>query len=256
MARYAIYTSMTGGYDDLPQYLVVDKRFDYICFTNDYPDGSKVGIWSIKSIPVKIKDNIRLSRYAKLMPHKVLSEYDYSLWLDSNISIVGSELYEILLGRIQEGKDWYGVKHPIRNCIYEDAKEIVHWGNASYCSIARQVRFLHKENYPHQLGLFENNAILRKHNSENVVKIDEAWWKMYNKFSKRDQMSLFYLFWKYKFIPSLLFSEKMSTRNAPFIEWYFHPAPNKFLPKINKICKKKFRRYFNIILDTIFPLKY
>ncbi len=96
MKKAVIYTSLTGGYDNLPQYEVLDDYFDYICFTNDYPEGSRVGQWKIRSIPVQLADNTRLSRYVKLMPHAVFPDYEYSVWLDANLAITDSSIYDIL----------------------------------------------------------------------------------------------------------------------------------------------------------------
>lgn len=112
MNKIVIYTSLTGGYDNLPQYEVVDPNFDYICFTNDYPAESKVGQWEIRPIPVDLKDNQRLSRYSKLMPHTVLENYEWSVWLDANLVIVNQKFYTNIFDKIKEGGLWYGIKHP------------------------------------------------------------------------------------------------------------------------------------------------
>ena len=37
--KYAIYTAMVGGYDEIMQSKVVDDRFDYILFSNDMGNG-------------------------------------------------------------------------------------------------------------------------------------------------------------------------------------------------------------------------
>lgn len=75
-----IYTSLTGGVDNLPVYDVLDSRFDYVCFSDDYPAGSRVGQWEIRPIPVwRRKNNVLRSRFAKLQPHRLLGDYEWSV---------------------------------------------------------------------------------------------------------------------------------------------------------------------------------
>ena len=91
--KRVIYTCITGGYDKLREPEAVDGDFDYICFT-DAAVSSEEGVWQIRPIPYSCEDPTRLSRYVKLLPHKVLGEYDESLWIDANIAIRGGGIYD------------------------------------------------------------------------------------------------------------------------------------------------------------------
>lgn len=247
--KFVIYTSLTGGYDKLPYYGHIDDRFDYICFSNDYPDGSKVGIWTIRRIPIdNLSDNTRLSRYAKLLPHEVLKDYEYSLWLDSNISIEKPEFYEIVVNKIQEGNLWYGIQHPLRDCIYDDAEACVRAGVAKFREIHKQMNFLRKEGFPKHYGLFENNVILRKHNDSSITSMDTEWWHTFLRFSKRDQMSLFYIFWKHNFKPDLLLKEQETTRNVMYLTYKSHHKNirSRIFQKIRIYKATVCLHYFNI----------
>lgn len=225
MNNKVIYTSLTAGYDKLPQYEVVDPEFDYICFTNDYPNESKQGIWTIRSIPLEIDNNIILSRFVKLLPHHVLNKYEYSLWVDSNLIITDSRIYEIVNSKILDGGKWYGIKHPNRDCIYDEANVCFQEGRVGFWEAKRQMDIYRKDNYPTHYGLFENNFILRKHNDEIVKKIDEKWWVLFQKYTKRDQLSLFYIFWKSSFIPNAIFENGVNTRNVEGITHRAHLNP-------------------------------
>ena len=244
--KYVIYTSLTGGYDELPQYEALDDRFDYICFSNDYPEGSKVGQWTICQIPLKDGNNIELSRYAKLLPHRVLQQYEVSIWLDSNLIIRDTFLYEQLIKKIGEGYKWYGIKHPILDCIYDDARKCLLTAKARYKDVKPQIYFLKTEGYPHHFGLFENNFIVRRHNDHIIKKIDENWWQLFSTYSKRDQLSLFYLFWKHGFSPKLIFPNGESTHNSRFLKF----IPHKQL-SIKKKIKNKLIEYQNRLMLKI-----
>lgn len=243
--RYVIYTSLTGKYDNLPFYDVLDQEFDYICFSNDFPDESIQGIWTIKNIPPISKDNVVLSRYSKILPHRILESFDYSLWMDSNLIVKKSKFYEYVKQRIKEDGLWYGIMHPERDCIYEEAIECIKKNKVGFFEIQKQINFYKNEGFPSNYGLFENNIMLRQHNAPAVQSINEKWWDLFKKYSHRDQLSLFYVFWLTKFKPMLLFDEKTHSQNTDMV---FHVEHNNTLVKsINKrlrlILFKLFERY-------------
>ncbi len=246
MNKYVIYTSLTGGYDELPQYEVLDDRFDYICFSNDYPDSSKKGQWEIRKIPINFNNKATLSRFAKLQPHIVLPDYEYSIWIDSNITVLDRTFYDMLFDKIAEGGKWYGIKHPLRDCIYDEIKACLNIGLISYPAAKRVVKKLNDENFPTHIGLFENNLILRRHNNELVKKINEEWWSIFLTGSKRDQLSLFYIFWKEKFCPQILM--KNNTRDDKALKYLNHISNKK-----NSI-QRHLRRMLNSFIERIFPL--
>lgn len=83
MNKKCVYTAVTGGYDKLMQPKVIDKTYDFICFSNDIHE-STVGVWQIKPIPFYHKDNKRVAMFAKFHPHTLLLDYDYAIWIDAN----------------------------------------------------------------------------------------------------------------------------------------------------------------------------
>lgn len=226
--KKVIYTCLVGGYDELKQPLVVDSSFDYICFSNDIKD-NKIGIWEIRPIPYENKDMARLSRYVKLLPHMVLKEYDWSLWLDANVQITGREIYDILNVKINTGNLICQVPHliPPVDCVYDEIKRAYLCGRCGIVKALKQYFALKKSCFPKHFGLFENNIILRKHNDPLVIKISEDWWKEFSKYTKRDQFNLMYVYWKNDYYPSLLFGEKWSTRNVVFLQWRNHIVDQK-----------------------------
>lgn len=97
MNKKVVYTSIIGGYDTLIQPPAIDESFDYICFVKKGQRQSrKQGIWSIEEIPYDCTNDKQLSAYTKLQPHVVLSQYDFSLWIDGNVSINDIQLYDTI----------------------------------------------------------------------------------------------------------------------------------------------------------------
>ena len=90
--RFVVYTVMVGDYDKILQPLVVDDRFDYVLFT-DQARNDKIGVWQVRTFDYQNDDKTRISRYLKTHPEKLLPEYDASLWIDGNIQITNSYIY-------------------------------------------------------------------------------------------------------------------------------------------------------------------
>ena len=66
------------------------------------------------------------------------------------------------------------------------------------------------DGFPQHYGLSENNILIRNHKDPNIIKFMKKWWKMIKKGSKRDQLSLMYIFWKYNFTNFVVIERKLS----------------------------------------------
>lgn len=250
--KKVIYTCLVGNYDDLLQPLVVDRSFDYICFTNDIKE-KKIGIWIIRPIPYIDKDNTRLSRYVKILPQVVLCKYDYSLYMDANLQITGQMFYKIINEKIESGGLVFQVPHlyPPEDCIYDEIKYAFLCGKCGFISAFRQYRKLKKKLFPSHFGLCENNIILRKHNDEMVKKICEEWWMDYKNSSKRDQFNLMYIYWKNSFYPKMLFYDNQSSRNVDYLVCKNH---NNGVVNISSSKSSSVKEWVKIKLSKLFVI--
>ena len=59
--------------------------YDFVCFT-DNPN-FKSDIWDIRLVDAIYDDGARNAKRYKLMPHRFLSEYDVSIWIDIEVKI-------------------------------------------------------------------------------------------------------------------------------------------------------------------------
>lgn len=223
MNKKVIYTCLVGNYDVLRQPLAIDESYDYICFSNDIKE-ERVGVWQIRPIPFTHKDKARLSRYVKILPHRALEDYEWSLWMDANIQITKKELYSIVDSKTAEGGKVYQVTHclPPCDCTYEEIIFAYLSGRSGFCKTFLQYWHLKRSGFPTHWGLFENNFILRKHLDPKVRKISEEWWAEFMKYTKRDQFNLMYVYWKNNLMPGLLFPPDHNTRNVDCLKWHFH----------------------------------
>jgi hypothetical protein len=196
-----IYTSLTKGYDDLRQPATVSPHYDFICFSNDFEE-DRIGVWQIRKIPYSDAHKTKLSRFTKLNPHRVLPEYEHSVWVDANIQ-VGTALYDRSDELISRGAICAMIKHPARNCVYREAKTLITFSMGESNLIYRQARFLKEHDFPPEAGLYACSIILRRHNDPSIVKFSNAWWTFYTSYSSRDQMAVSYALRQAAVIPEV-----------------------------------------------------
>lgn len=195
---FVVYSVLVGKYDTVRQPLVVDERFDYILFTDSIENETVIGLWQLHPITYKSKDPVRVSRYPKMHPEELLSKYKASLYIDANVQIIDKKIYERVIDLYSSPVDWSGISpYPaaLQDCIYEHAYWAMINNLESEEVVFKLCHFLRHEGYPQNYGLLENNAIFRKHN-EACHRVNLMWWDMYCRFSRRDQLTLGYAFWK------------------------------------------------------------
>lgn len=245
MNKVVIYTSVTGNYDCLKEPLVIDPRCDYICFTNNLP-AKKETVWQYKKIP-SVSDNLAiLSRYPKMHPHVLLNNYNYSVYMDANIQIVDYDFYNRVFEKISTGINLSGIKHPYRDCPYDEGYAIFSYSLDSLCNIIRTLKFLKKQGFPKHHGMFEANVIFRNHRCEQIQKQCEEWWSLINHYSKRDQLTYSYTLWKAGIPFDYLIPETESARDYKGFSFTPHiRKKNIFGKKLKKIGKFTFNQIIN-----------
>ena len=199
-----IYTAITGSYDKLKMLSNIDtENFDYICFANEKIENPP-NPWRIVYINdfsralgyYDTNDHIRLARFFKLHPHLFFKNYEYSIWIDGNVDIIIQPIK--ILDLIPCNQFIFTSEHPSRTCIYQECLECKALKKDIPEKINEMEKFLKNENYPEYNGLVQTNFIVRKHNNEVCKKLMEEWWEFIKNYSRRDQLSFNYVFWKNK----------------------------------------------------------
>lgn len=191
-----IYTVITGDYDVLhePEYLLEDM--DYICFTDN--NNFHSSIWQFRKIenPENL-DSIRLARKYKILCHHYLKEYDYSIYVDGKIKIIGN--FKDFLQTYSKGSPMLCFPHFVRECIYQEAIACIQVGKDHPQIIAQQVKGYRQEGYPANYGLTDNACLIRDHKNRQLQKVMECWWNEVKEKSRRDQLSFGYACWRNQF---------------------------------------------------------
>ena len=228
--KIAVYTSIFGGYDDL-----VDDQFqmdgvDYICFT-DRDINSET--WKVvKSTPIYNDSNRNAKKY-KILPHRYLKDYDWSVWIDGNIKVI-SDIRGLCTDDPYKVYDHMQVFDK-RNCIYEEARAILNFGKINSEKtpergmknwkdnpnvIVNQMNRYMSEGYPADNGLATNPIIIRNHHDSDVIKNMEDWWTEIKYNSKRDQLSFNDIAWKNEF--NFVYLQGDSRNNEYFVSMGKH----------------------------------
>lgn len=194
--KLVVYTCITGGYDTLREIRYISPSIDYICFTDNKALTSKT--WKIKPLPSELnseKSIVKKQRLIKILPHKWFSDYDASLWIDSNIEAIG-DLYDFFAKYDLSKKFLYTNKHPSRDCLYREQLAVIRLNKDTFENTSSQINRYRDEGFPEHYGLAETNILLRAHNDKRCIKLMEAWAKEIREGSHRDQLSFNYCVWK------------------------------------------------------------
>jgi len=193
--KKVVYTSITGDYDELLTPTYINDNWDYICFTDN--DNITSDFWQIQKIEDINLNNKRKNRIYKILPHKYLSEYDYSLYIDGNFRIIGD--IDEYINRFSKDEAMMCFIHPDRNCIYEEVEACLNYKKDSDEVIRNQIKKYKSEKYPKYYGLIVGGILYRKHNDPSVIKVMNLWWEEVKTHSYRDQLSFNYVCWKIGF---------------------------------------------------------
>ena len=184
-----IYTALFGDYDTLLNPLPELADVDLICFT-DTPQNVG-GRWKVRELcePESARDK---SAEIRIKPHEYVDEYDWSVWIDSNIYILKDFLNLI---------DWSESlvitrKHPIRNCIIDEARVAVNRGRANKKMVDQEIDSYISKGFPRNNGLSDINILIRKHNNSEVIDLMDQWWHYYLIGSSRNMLSFEFVMWK------------------------------------------------------------
>jgi len=251
--RLVVYTALFGNYDDLIEPSDKFEGCDFVCFTNQ--KHLKSDIWEIRIVEECHLPLNMMNRRYKFFPNEIFLDYDQSLYVDANIYIKKNpkEIADCYL------TNYHLVipKHCTRDCIYEEAKEVVKQGKAKLADVNVQVEKYQSEGFPKNFGLAANYIIFRHHHKLDVVELMKSWWQELSNYTKRDQLSLMYLVWKIgvkiKLIPEnarggVYFSLKLHkndkavgvlSRIVNYRREYLTNFPNGFYAKIEKKLRNK-----------------
>lgn len=199
--KTVVYTCVTGNYDNVKDPIYIPDKVDFILFTEKYnlPDLRKnLKGWQVKELPImpQYVDSPALeNRYLKLHPHEYFSKYDYSIYIDGNVRVVGDICSLLCNTKNDTGLAFH--RHRQRKSVYYEAEvcKLLGKGNKQYIDI--QMNKYKNAGFPENFGLYEATVIATDLSNPNAEKLYNLWWnELIETNSGRDQLSLPYVVWK------------------------------------------------------------
>lgn len=172
-----LYTCITNNYDQLHEF---DCPFPKICFTDRLIFSSS---WEIRVIDPEPK----IFRKVKINPHLFLPDHEKSVWIDGHLQPTDLSVFD--------KSGFWLMKHPVRNCIYQEARECITLRKDNPGTINEQMERYRMEGYPIDNGLSATGVIIRDNTPANRA-FNEFWWHQVRIGSVRDQLSFDYCAWK------------------------------------------------------------
>ncbi len=188
--RVVVYTSTFGGDFSILEPLFIPDNCDFF-YIGDR-DITNSSVWkSLEPATVipnyKLLSNIEKNRFVKMNPHKIFSDYKYSVYIDGNIQLVGdpSEFINLI------GTNGIALhNHRARNSAYDELEVIFSLKKINKNEYDSFNKFLKESSLPADFGLAECNVIARDHCNQISNKITEQWWELfYDLKLVRDQIS-------------------------------------------------------------------
>lgn len=194
--KVAIYTCITGGYDEISEPIFKNNEYDFFIFSEKK---IKSKIRRYKSIPNEIKalnNNTLINRYIKMHPFDFFHDYDYAVYIDGNVCIASD--ISPLIKVSKHGETGFAMhKHVLRDCIYDEAEICKMYGKGDSIKLDDEIKRYKQDGFPKNYGMLEATIIIFDLKSKICKKIMDNWWKEFI-FSEsyRDQIALPYILWK------------------------------------------------------------
>ncbi|MFA6445731.1 MAG: glycosyltransferase domain-containing protein [Candidatus Paceibacterota bacterium] len=153
---------------------------------------SNVGQYRPERTDIKVYTEDKLnnphysSRLYKILSH-IYDPVEWSVYVDADI-FLPEGMEQKLIDEVKASGQSVGVfKHPWRDCVYEEAEEIIRLGKDEVERIVKQMKKLREVDHPEHSGLAACGVLVR--NNRDCIDMNNAWWSEVCSESKRDQLS-------------------------------------------------------------------
>jgi Protein of unknown function (DUF616) len=187
--RVALYSAIYDRYDtpkplptdlDVPAYLYTDSRETALI--------AEVYGWTVRLNHEHRELGPMLQhKYWKTHPTEAVPDVDVSLWLDGSMTITADRYVKRCVEALGDD-DWVTVRHPWRDCIYDEAvysATLPRYGQP----VLQQVEFYRFFGHPAHWGLIATGANVRRH-TDAVATWSHHWWVECLGRTHQDQLSL------------------------------------------------------------------
>lgn len=226
VGRVVVYTAVVDGYDALHDPAMVPPGWDFVAFSDRAIESD---VWNVRPLNYVERDPSRSARFVKLHPHLYFPDYEFSIWLDANITPIDD-----LSGLVAAlgARDFIGMfHHPHRDCVYVEAEACLARGKDVHANIGGQTSRYREEGFPPHYGLWETGVLVRRHREDACVRLMVAWWNEIFTGSRRDQISFPYVARQHHVSVAELGPPGTDLRAHPLLAYENHQTPDEAVPQ-------------------------
>jgi len=180
-----VYTTIFNTYEQLKPPPVHPPNTKFVCYTDNLlqsrPD------WELRRVLCRLSPN-HCARFYKIMSSSCFPDTEVTIWHAGNVTLQGNLSS---LAALVENADIAVLKHPERNCVYEEVDACIKSQLDNPNVLFRQQARYRLNGYPSQYGLSMTFLIVRR-NTARVQQLEEAWWREIELGSVLDHLSFDY----------------------------------------------------------------
>ncbi len=185
--RIAIYRCMFSDYDVTLSELKFFENIDYYFFT----DNPNLEIYPYKTIlvsPQHVSPSLD-NRFIKIIVPEILKTYDVTLYIDTNIAIVGN--IQNLIDKFMISECDIGLfSHPYHDNLENEVRLCIDNNKSNKKKLMNELEYYADLGFSESEKFSDNSIIFRKKHDLNMKKAMQHWFDLVKRFSGRDQISL------------------------------------------------------------------
>ncbi|MBW5810713.1 glycosyltransferase [Yersinia kristensenii] len=232
MKKIAIYKVLIGDYDELTNdAFKVAEDSDVIAYDYYFISDRELVVpepWKLIFIQRKYDSAAVENRLYKIGVPEILSQYDYTIYLDSNISING-DLNKLLNIVINDDHYIYAYPHFINTSVEEEITNCFIFSRINYREMCKAKLYLHLY-LKNKVG-FECGVLIRKKQDAKLTALAELWFELYFNNVRRDQF-YFSIALKRLDMECHVLGENDIRSSGAFFKLHSHKRKITFLQKI------------------------
>ncbi|MEE4119771.1 MAG: glycosyltransferase domain-containing protein [Paracoccaceae bacterium] len=189
MGGVIVYTCDTVGFDWVHKPLAPTPGARFVRFAPAPERGQKP--WEHRDLPAVAGELSprMVSRYPKILPHKVFPEAEITIWIDASV-VVMTDLTPLIDEFRRSGAAMALFPHPSGRNVDEEFTAAVKAGRIRDADLAEVQRQRYREAGIAGLPITENSILFRRGGVPELDAVMERWWDEMTTYTERDQPSL------------------------------------------------------------------
>jgi hypothetical protein len=157
--------------------------------------------WKLRRVdaPSNVSTDRLRNRWCKIHASRLLSDYDFSIYVDTHLQVVG-DLQPLISNFLESRADIGLLSHPYSRSVEQEVARSLRTGRITEddhrLNWPTQSRRQAEAGFRDDYGLYFCTVVLRHHARDSVRILEDEWWLELSQGVTRDQVALPYVLWK------------------------------------------------------------